>query len=103
MKKKDKKCKRTDKDSKSNDKNNYKWAWKNVPPKSGKPWTKKMNEKIYNWSKWHKTWVIHDSNTTSGPTTYKLCMPRVVKIMQEVPSANDSTTGPGTNKQIHAT
>ena len=61
----DKKNKNTKKGSnkKGKEDKDEKWAWKKKPPKSGKPWTKKFNEKTYHWCKWHKAWVVHDPAT----------------------------------------
>ena len=67
---------------KNNDKNE-KWAWKKKAPKSGKPWTKKVNNKTYHRCKWHKAWVIHDPNATSGPNACRL------RLAEE--SGNDSS------------
>ena len=33
---------------------------------------KKINDKTYNWYKWHKACIIYDPNATSGSTTCKL-------------------------------
>ena len=71
--------------STKDNKSDNKWAWKKVPPKLGKPWMKKVNEKTYRWCKWHNAWVIHDPNATSGPTACKL------RVSQE--SGSDESTG----------
>ena len=31
-----------------------------------------MNDKTYHWCKWHKAWVIHGQNVTSGIIVCKL-------------------------------
>ena len=69
----DKKSKKgTSKDKKKQTNKDKKWALKKKGPKPGKPWTKKYNDKTFNWCKWHKAWIFHDPKATSGPMACKL-------------------------------
>ena len=36
-----------------------KYAWKLVPPKTGEPKQKKVNEKTYHWCLKHEAWTLH--------------------------------------------
>ena len=45
---------------------NDKWAWKKIPPKQGKPTTKKVDNKTYHWCTHHKVWVVNN------PSEYRL-------------------------------
>ena len=101
--KKDKKVKSTSKGGKSKDKDDEKWAWKKIPPKHGKPLKKKMNDKTYNWCKWHKAWVIPDPNVTSGPTVCNLRMSKNDDENAPNPSPNDQPDSQGGHDQVHAT
>ena len=98
----EKKKKNSDKDNKKSSDKDDKWAWKKKAPKSGKPWTKKVNEKTYHWCKWHKTWLVHDPNSTSGPNACRL------RLAEE--SGNDSNQASSEQgasvqeeSQVHAT
>ena len=83
--------------------NDNKWTWKNVPPKSGNLLTKEMNDKVYNWCKWHKAWVIHDPQTTSGPTAYTLHLLESNNNNTNAPNQLEPSPGPSGNEQIQAT
>ena len=34
-------------------------AWKKVPPKAGKPLTKRIKTKDFHWCKHHMVWTVH--------------------------------------------
>ena len=101
--KKDKKGKSTDKGGKSKDKADNKWAWKKTPPKHGKPLKKKVNDKTYNWCKWHMAWLIDDPNATSGPTACKLRLSEGNNRNLSNPISNDQSDYRDTTDQVHAT
>ena len=101
--KKDKKGKSADKGGKSKDKTDDKWAWKKIPPKYGKPLKKKVNDKTYNWCKWHKAWVIHDPNATSGPTACKLRLSEGDNGNSSNPNSNNQLDSQDATDQVHAT
>ena len=59
-------------EKKDNGSKDHKWSRKKKIPKAGKAWTKKGNNKIYNWGKWHKARLIHEPSVMSGPNACKL-------------------------------
>ena len=99
---KDKKGKSADKGGKTKDKTDNKWAWKKIPPKQGKPLKKKVNNKTYNWYKWHNAWFIHDPNATSGPTACKLRLLEGNNGNSSNPNSNDQLDSRGGHNQVHA-
>lgn len=91
----EKKSKKTKKDSNKSTKDDKedKWAWKKKPPKSGKPWTKKLNEKTYHWCKWHKAWVVHD------PTACRLRTGNTTSSNANTSEPEESSNNEGTQVQ----
>ena len=80
-----------------------KWAWAKKAPKPGKPWMKKFDKKTYNWCKWHKTWVIHDPNATSGPNVCKIRLAEESGTNPSLQNSEQETTNTREEGQVHVT
>lgn len=46
-----------------------KYAWKLVPPKTGEPKQKKVNEKTYHWCLKHEAWTLHSPDNCNKRDT----------------------------------
>ena len=95
--------KNTSNDNKKQSDINNKWAWKKKGPKLDKPWTKKFNKEAYNCYKWHKAWIIHGPNTTSGPNTCKLRLVEEAATNSSHQKSNQGNSITREEGQVHAT